>query len=494
MFNFFRRLHWKLAISYILVTSIVALIVLLIVWTVITGLIVQSGQLPRAAQILATSAASEASVYFRDGTVDREGIATWLNSMESDSVEINFNSENPDLNFSLEDIGSLTVLDIEGNVIDGLPKNDILSGNIVTQFDENIGAAYIQSRNAVDVFETHGYEKDGDSHIFIPIFDPSNNVVGTLYAQLEIPAINENGEISAIVGILLGVAVILPLMVFVVIVSLVFGLIFGWLASRGFVRRLHRLSTSADSWSNGDFSVQVVDKSGDEIGQLGRRLNRMADQLQLQIDTQSHLSAVEERNRIARDLHDSAKQQIFATSMQLSTAKALIDTHPTQAKDHLIEAEILAKQVQKELSGLIQELRPAQLEGTGLFDAVASSAETWGRQNNVEVVTHVQGKRDLPLNVEQTMFRIIQEALNNIGKHSQASKVDVRLSAENENFQVTIRDNGIGFNTDGTDRGIGLNSMRERVEELGGDLTIKSEKGVGTLVRATCPIPYKLEI
>ena len=160
--------------------------------------------------------------------------------------------------------------------------------------------------------------------------------------------------------------------VVVLILAGIVGTVFGFITARGLVGRLARLASATSSWSQGDFSVVVADTSQDELGQLARRLNRMAEQLQNMLDTRRELAVVEERNRLARDLHDSAKQQAFAASAQIGAARALIVRDPASADQHIAEAERLINALRKELSTLILELRPAALGDQGLRDRAAS--------------------------------------------------------------------------------------------------------------------------
>ncbi len=213
---------------------------------------------------------------------------------------------------------------------------------------------------------------------------------------------------------------------------LAFGVTVGIIASFWVTRRVNKrisvLGQLSEEWAAGNFTAVSQDSSADEIGQLGRRLNSMVEQLQNLLEARSQLTAVEERNKIARDLHDAAKQQIFAADMQLYAAEKLIENDPTRAKTHLQEARKLTKSIQSELSTLIAELRPAQLEGKGLFEAVRETAVSFQERNDIEVDLLLTGEQELPLNVEQPLYRLLQEALSNIARHSQASKVTVQLA------------------------------------------------------------------
>ena len=220
----------------------------------------------------------------------------------------------------------------------------------------------------------------------------------------------------------------------------------------------------------------------------------MAEQLENLLDRRLEISVLEERNRLARDLHDSVKQQAFAASAQLAAAKARIDSDPERALAHMNEAEILIGKVRQELTNLIQELRPVAMKGKGLIVAVKDYAEDWCNRYNIEISTHVRGERAIPLEAEKSIFRIIQEALANVAWHSRAAKVDLVFNFRTDFLLLTIRDDGEGFILEQPRKsGMGLKSMKERAELIGGELVIDSRLGVGTKIRLKYPY-QKLEI
>src|SRR5215471_11261298 len=194
----------------------------------------------------------------------------------------------------------------------------------------------------------------------------------------------------------------------------VVGTLTGLLITRNVTRRLRRITQAAEAWSHGVFAVEVRDPTRDEIGQLGQDLNGMAERLHNLLATREELAAVEERNRLARDLQDSIKQHVFATALLVGAARSHLppDTLPTQT--YLAEAEALAEQTRQDLTALIRELRPARLEDKGLAVVLREHAEDWSRRMGIAVVTHVQGERIIALDVEETLFRVAQEALANI--------------------------------------------------------------------------------
>jgi NarL family two-component system sensor histidine kinase LiaS len=254
-------------------------------------------------------------------------------------------------------------------------------------------------------------------------------------------------------------------------------------------RRLQRLARAAQAWSRGDFSVAVKDRSKDEIGQLSRELNQMAAQLEGLIQARQELATLETRNRFARDLHDSVKQQVFATSFQVAAARALIEDDSRAAEAHLAQAEELARQAQRELNVLIGELRPAALEGKGLSSALRDYVEDWSRRAEILAEVHVRGEREIPLEVEQALFRVAQEALANVAKHSGAGNVEVDLVYAPGSLTLRVDDDGRGFDpARNPDGGFGLQSMHERLEKLGGRVEIESVQGKGTTITCVCPL------
>jgi NarL family two-component system sensor histidine kinase LiaS len=268
------------------------------------------------------------------------------------------------------------------------------------------------------------------------------------------------------------------------------GALFGLVMSRGLTRRLTRLAQAADAWSEGDFKPLPADRSQDEIGMLGRRMRNMAERIQALLHTQQELAALEERNRLARELHDTVKQQTFATLMQVRAARNLILRDPSTAQVHLNDAEGLLKTSQQELGRLIAELRPAALEGQGLPGALGVYLKTWSEHSRIPAVLQVTGERHIPLALEQGLYRVAQEALSNVARHARASEVRVRLAFDDQNAVLDIWDNGVGFSQvePNYQPGFGLQSMRERMAALGGSLEVAGDAGEGTRVMASAPV------
>jgi len=222
--------------------------------------------------------------------------------------------------------------------------------------------------------------------------------------------------------------------------------------------------------------LQQAEKGRDEN-------QRLVDELQATQQKLRELAVVDERNRLARDLHDSVKQQVFAISMQLSAARTAL-SESDKAYSSVTEAERLAQQAGAELTSLINALRPPALERKSLPEAVHEYVDEWSHQNKISMETNIDSSISLDQQSEQALFRVLQEALANVARHSKADKVTVELSSDKNTVTLSIADNGIGFDAKQIAKGIGLDSMQERLIAVNGKVEIVSERSKGTRVIA----------
>jgi signal transduction histidine kinase len=214
------------------------------------------------------------------------------------------------------------------------------------------------------------------------------------------------------------------------------------------------------------------------------RNQRLLDELKETQQKLQELAVVEERNRLARDLHDSVKQQVFAISMQLSAARTAL-SETDKSYQSVMEAERLAQQAGAELTTLISALRPPRLESKPLANAIHDYVEEWSRQNKIEVEKKIDPAISVSLQMEQALFRVLQEALANVARHSKASKVLVTLKSEDNTVALVVEDNGVGYDAKHIKKGIGLDSMKERLMAVNGELEVSSLQLKGTRVIAT---------
>lgn len=219
--------------------------------------------------------------------------------------------------------------------------------------------------------------------------------------------------------------------------------------------------------------------------ELAREHNQqLIEELKSTQEKLRELAVVEERNRLARDLHDSVKQQVFAVSMQLSAARTSL-SETDKAYPSVMEAERLAQQAGAELTTLIGQLRPPTLERKSLTDAIYEHVHEWARQNGIKTETHIEPVSSMSVQAEQALFRVLQEALSNVARHSRADRAMVALKPETDHVTLIVEDNGIGFDAKEIVKGIGLDSMGERLASVNGTLEISSLKSHGTRITAT---------
>jgi NarL family two-component system sensor histidine kinase LiaS len=373
-----------------------------------------------------------------------------------------------------EDIGE----QIPFNYLPGLESP--LRAALVGLEDQNLLYAKVEPGNrivgAIPIFRYEPTLSEIPPLIDKPIVDVERNLVGVIIFTTKVFP----WEFLPIKEVSLYIA--RSLLIFTLFAGVI-GSAFGMWTASGLTKRISNVSEAAHSWARGDFSATVRDTRNDEIGELTDDLNKMAEQLENLLDRRQELSVLEERNRLARDLHDSVKQQAFAASAQLGAARSHFRNNPELAQEHLREAENLIGKVREELTDLIQELRPVAMKGKGLIPAVREYGEGWSRRNEIEISMHVRGERGLPVDVEKAIFRIVQEALANVAWHSHAAKVHVAFNFRSDFLLLTIRDNGNGFVVSKTENlGMGLKSMKERAELIDGELIVDSRLGLGTKV------------
>jgi two-component system, NarL family, sensor kinase len=206
----------------------------------------------------------------------------------------------------------------------------------------------------------------------------------------------------------------------------------------------------------------------------------------------ARLGAVEERNRLAREIHDTLAQSLTATTLQLESADALLDagSSPEKAREPLLRALSLTQSNLEEARRSVLDLRAAPLEGRSLSRALRVLVERWEAETGTAArYRAINGGRPLPPRVEVALYRICQEALTNVARHAEAGRADVQLVATPGQIRLVVEDDGRGFDVSNMpeDRH-GLVGMNERAKMLGGRLEIWSNPGAGTRIEATVPL------
>lgn len=223
-----------------------------------------------------------------------------------------------------------------------------------------------------------------------------------------------------------------------------------------------------------------------------RDTNRQLQELAAQADD---IATIRERNRLARELHDSVTQSIFSMTLITSSALVLQERDPSQVTEKLQQLQGLAHDALGEMRNLINQLRPLSIAEQGLEAVLKEHLNELKSRNNLDVSLTVPPAR-LPIEQrqQQELFRIIQEALNNICKHALVNQATVAFEVDSGFVTVTIQDHGVGFDPARKDKDpthFGLSSMRERAQELGGTLDVSASPGEGTRITIRIPILEK---
>jgi two-component system nitrate/nitrite sensor histidine kinase NarX len=194
------------------------------------------------------------------------------------------------------------------------------------------------------------------------------------------------------------------------------------------------------------------------------------------------LAVLEERQRLARDLHDAVNQSLFSAGLIAEVLPRLWDRDQAEARRSLEDLRRLTRAAMAEMRSMLAELRPSTLTDSDLGDLLRQLGNALEGRTNLPVAVSVPGEITLPAETQVAFYRICQEALNNIAKHAKAGRVEINLKQEDAMIELHIRDDGLGFNTKETSSGghYGLGMMRERAEAVGARLSITSQPDHGT--------------
>lgn len=281
------------------------------------------------------------------------------------------------------------------------------------------------------------------------------------------------------------------------------GITFGIIQGGRIRQRLEIIRDSMLSLEKGNLSKPVPDLGDDEFGQLAEQLDRISRKWEEQVTSLQRLSThnaelagkarftaiIEERQRLARELHDAVSQQLFAISMTATALGRTMDKDFEKAKRHVALIEEMSAVAQSEMRALLLHLRPVHLEGKRLADGLDDLLRELKAKVPIEIAADIDEEIELSKGIEDHLFRIVQEALSNTLRHSKATKLSVSLKEREEAVVLSIRDNGVGFDPEQKKHAsYGIVSMQERVNELGGAIQIISAHGKGTRIDIRIPI------
>jgi len=246
-----------------------------------------------------------------------------------------------------------------------------------------------------------------------------------------------------------------------------------------------------DARQEAEAARKEAEVAREKIQKQQAELQSTYQQLQSYTAQAEELAVLQERNRMARNLHDSVTQSIYSLTLLAEAGQRMIKSGDIQqADENQTRLGDIAQQVLQEMRLLVYELRPPVLISEGLVGALEQRLESVERRAGIDARLLVEVETDLPADLEEELFHISMEALNNALKHTKASEVVLCFSAKDRYLTLEVKDNGQGFDQEiaRVKAGMGLTNMAERVDNIGGKLSIQSELGLGTTVRIIAPI------
>ncbi|TMW72911.1 sensor histidine kinase [Alteribacter natronophilus] len=291
---------------------------------------------------------------------------------------------------------------------------------------------------------------------------------------------------------------------------LLISFIFSFSYTSGLKRAVTHLVFQLKQVQRGSLDKRIQLTRDDELTRLAGEINDMTDGYERQIrsmhrvlnenarliDEKEKAAGLEERRKLARDLHDAVSQQLFAVSMSLGAIPRVLDTDPERAKKLINQVETITHAAQQELRALIMHLRPITLEGKGLGEALNALFSELSQKNPQLTFEWEADLPDIDPGIEDQLFRVIQEALSNALRHSGADTIRFSAKKDDDRLVVTLSDNGAGFDMEAKKEdpsvSYGLTTMKERTEEMGGYFSVLSYPGKGTTIRIRVPLAKEM--
>lgn len=281
------------------------------------------------------------------------------------------------------------------------------------------------------------------------------------------------------------------------------GAFYGFFQGYRVKRRIDLVRETLVNWEKGSLTDVMPDIGEDEVGRLGEQLVKISKRWEEQVSSLQRLSTnnaqlaeqarvtaiVEERQRLARELHDAVSQQLFAISMTATAVGRTLDKDFDKAQRQVALIEEMAAVAQSEMRALLLHLRPVYLEGKALEQGLRELIKELRIKVPMEITFEMDDDIHLLKGIENHLFRIIQEAMSNTLRHSKADKMDIRIHRRQNTVRVMLRDDGVGFEMDDKKQtSYGLSTMQERVTEIGGSLQLITAPGKGTRIEIIVPL------
>ena len=500
----FSRLQWKLTWSYTWVAALTFLIIetaVLILLMIGLGLNPFRGDIQLFEDIVVPAFAEDirpiATAHLRNQPVDTAVLQADLEQkLGTDSLTL---SGSP---FENEQFASVFVLDAAQNLLASTPQYTRLppDGRF---FDPTL----LTGDDSLEALITAVYASD--SSIDQPYTQITPESLYLVYAD---SLVNETGQLlgaqvvilhtpTPATLLLLGVIAVIGGLLIFTLAAAAMGTFFGWRTAQGFSGRLAHLSRTAAAWGQGDFAQQIQDAEADEIGELGQNLNQVAAELQTLLADKAQIAVLAERERMARELHDTLAQGVAGLVLQLEAVKHHLAAGDIRESQMIVtEAGTQARDALRNARAAIDDLRNEAQFAPDFVTAVAQQAQTFSTTHDIacELNTQLPDSLWLPPTIALHAHRALAEMLTNVARHAQAATVWLHLRLADGCLQIEVVDDGVGFDVEklalsGAEAAVrpghyGIIGLQERARLTGGHFAITSAPGRGTTMQLRLPL------
>ncbi len=460
------KLRLKLTLSYVGVTVLTLLLLEIVVIALTTQQFSSTFSDGKSLVTDARTFAPAAAAFWRpDGGIDKAGLEKSAQRIIAIEEKAGGGFANIQVQIAFTDHTGSTVATWPKGSFSGSPR---LADTLSEREEVFLRNALRQSK---DETQLSGSTSQNQASIAIPLENSEGRFVGVMYTKIQ-GALAPGFHLAAIQGLM-------PIAGMVLVIGTICSIGLGHLMARRLTTRIDEIGDAANQWRTGDFRSTAPERPSDELGRLGEHLNEVARDMSRLVEQRERLAQFSERSRMARDLHDTVKQHTFAAAMQLAIAeKTLAPDEP--AITNIRHASQLVERARRDLTAMIYD-EPTLDFPKNVADAIRYRTMEWGANSQVEVSLHVESAENLPVGQTQTIVRILDEALANVARHSQSSRVMVTFRAEGGRAYLTIEDEGVGFEGHEIQSGMGLNNMRTRALSLPqGGFCLWTAPGSGT--------------
>lgn len=492
----FKRLRWKLTWSYTWVSAVTFLIiatVLLVLLMIVLGFNPLRGDLEVFNNIVAPVIKDDirpiTMAHLRNQPVDSAALQADLEQILGN--EPLTTSSSP---FEIEQFASVFVLDAQQNLLAStpqfialLPDARFFDPSALTGDDSLV--PLIEAAYAGDTSFDQPYSQVTPEALYLVFVEQLSDESGRL---LGVQVVIVRTPTPATIFLLVFGVVVGGVLMFTLFAAVV-GTLFGWRTARGLSGRLTQLSYTTAAWGQGNFERYIEDPEKDEIGELAQNLNRVAADLQTLLADKEKIAVLEERDRMARELHDTLAQGVSGLVLQLEAVKHHLETGEISESQMIVSgAAMQARDALRKARAAIDDLRAEALFAPEFVEAIAQRAQRFQAATGIayELDAQLPDNLLLPPTVSLHARRAVAEMLANVARHAEATAVQLRLHLADGSLVIEVVDDGVGFDAEAAVRPghYGIIGLKERARLTDGLFSIESTAENGTTVQLRLPV------